>query len=143
MFEKLFGRILTPFEQFLKLTTSGGIFLMGTTVLTLIFANLKWNSFLNGILYQPICVGIGSQQLKFTPHLLVNDGLMTFFFLVVGLELKREILVGELSSMRDAALPVLAALGGMIPPLYIIALIAKDLRSEVGEYRWLQTLPLR
>ncbi len=119
MFEKLFGRILTPFEQFLKRTTSGGIILMGTTVLTLIFANSKWGGFLHDVLYQPIFIGIGAQQLKFTPHLLVNDGLMTFFFLVVGLELKREILVGELSSIRDAGLPVLAALGGMVVPAFI------------------------
>jgi len=119
MFEKLFGRILTPFEQFLSRTTSGGLILMGTTVLTLIFANSKWGGFLYDILFQPICIGIGSLQMNFTPHLLINDGLMTFFFLVVGLELKREILVGELSSMRDAGLPVLAALGGMVVPALI------------------------
>ncbi|MFZ2446850.1 MAG: Na+/H+ antiporter NhaA [Syntrophobacteraceae bacterium] len=119
MVKKLFERILTPFEQFLQRTTSGGIVLMAATVLTLIFANSKWGSFLFDILDQPIWIGIGSQQLKFTPHLLVNDGLMTVFFLVVGLELKREILAGELSSMRAAALPVFAALGGMVVPALI------------------------
>lgn len=92
---------------------------MGTTVLTLIFANSKWGGFLYDILFQPICIGFGSLKMNFTLHLLVNDGLMTFFFLVVGLELKREILVGELSSMQDAGLPVLAASGGMIVPALI------------------------
>ena len=92
---------------------------MGTTVLTLIFANSKWGGFLFDILFQPICIGIGSLKMNFTLLLLVNDGLMTIFFLVVGLELKREILVGELSSMQDAGLPILAASGGMIVPALI------------------------
>ena len=119
MFEKLLGRILTPFEQFLKNTASGGIVLIGTTVITLIFANLKSGGFFHDILYQSICIDIGLQQLKFTLHSLINDGLMAVFFLLVGLELKREILVGELSSIRDAALPIIAAFGGMIIPALI------------------------
>jgi NhaA family Na+:H+ antiporter len=99
---------------------------MGTTVLTLIFANSKWGSFLNDIFSQPIYIGIGSLQVNFTPHLLINDGFMTLFFLVVGMELKREILVGELSSMRDAGLPVFAALGGMLVPALIYYSINRE-----------------
>ncbi len=99
---------------------------MGTTALTLIFANSKWGNFLNVILHQPIFIRIGLLQMNFTPHLLVNDGLMTLFFLVVGLELKREILAGELSSMRDAGLPVLAALGGMLVPALIYYSINRE-----------------
>lgn len=125
--ERLFGRILTPFEQFLRRTTSGGIILMGTTAVTLVLANSKWGGSLRSFWNQPIYFGVGSQQLVLSPHLLVNDGLMTLFFLLVGLELKREILVGELSAMRDAALPVIAALGGMIFP----ALIYYSLNSDV------------
>lgn len=119
MLEKFFDRILSPFEQFLKQTTSGGLVLICTTALTLLIANSKWGRIFNEILFQQIHLTAGSVQIAFSLHLLVNDGLMTLFFLVVGLELKREILVGELSSIRDAMLPIVAALGGMIVPALI------------------------
>ena len=89
---------------------------MTTTIMTLILANSQYGVFLHSFWEQPTYLGIGANRVTFTPHLLVNDGLMALFFLLVGLELKREILVGELSSMRDAALPIMAALGGMIVP---------------------------
>jgi Na+:H+ antiporter, NhaA family len=114
--ESLFGQILSPFERFLRRTTAGGIILMGTTVFTLILANSPWGQAAHQLWEQPARIGFGTWQLETSLHHLVNDGLMAVFFLVVGLELKREILVGELSSLRDAALPVVAALGGMIVP---------------------------
>jgi Na+:H+ antiporter, NhaA family len=114
--ELLLNHIVTPFEHFLRRATAGGIVLLSTTIITLILANSPWGSSLRGFWEQAISLRVGGMRLNFTPHLLVNDGLMTFFFLLVGLELKREILVGELSSIRDAALPVVAALGGMIFP---------------------------
>jgi NhaA family Na+:H+ antiporter len=117
--ERLFGRILSPFEQFLRRATAGGIILLSATIMTLILANSHWGGSLHHFWEYPLYLGVGSHRLDFTPHLLVNDGLMTLFFLLVGLELKREILVGELSSMRDAALPVVAALGGMVFPALI------------------------
>jgi NhaA family Na+:H+ antiporter len=117
--EHFLGKILSPFEWFLRRTTAGGIILMATTVITLILANSEYGASIHSFWEQPIYLGIGTIRVTSTPHLLVNDGLMTLFFLLVGLELKREILVGELSSMRDAALPVVAALGGMIFPALI------------------------
>jgi NhaA family Na+:H+ antiporter len=114
--ESLFGQILSPFERFLRRTTAGGIILMGATVFTLLVANSPWGKVAHLLWEQPARIGIGAWQLETSLHHLVNDGLMAIFFLVVGLELKREILVGELSSLRDAALPVVAALGGMIVP---------------------------
>ncbi len=121
--ENLFGKILSPFERFLQRTTAGGIVLMGATVLTLILANSALGRFLHDFWELPVQVGIGSWRLELTLHQWVNEGLMTLFFLLVGLELKREILVGELSSIRDATLPVVAALGGMIVPALIYHLI--------------------
>lgn len=117
--EPLFGRILTPFEQFLRRTTAGGIILMGTTVLTLLIANSPWGSAFHHFWEQQVKIAFGPWQLQQSLHHWINDGLMALFFLLVGLELKREILVGELSSLRDAALPVVAALGGMIVPALI------------------------
>jgi NhaA family Na+:H+ antiporter len=122
--EHLFGRILTPFEYFLRSASAGGIVLVGTTVLTLLLANSPWGPSIHHLWETRLGLDLGPHfSLKKTLHHWVNDGLMVLFFLLVGLELKREILVGELSSPRDAALPVIAALGGMIcPALIYIAL---------------------
>ena len=117
--EELFGKILSPFERFLQRTTAGGIVLMGTTVVTLLLANSGWGENLRHVLETPARIAIGPWHLDLTLHQWVNEGLMALFFLVVGLELKREILVGELSSPRDGAFPVVAALGGMIVPALI------------------------
>lgn len=121
--EILFGRVLSPFERFLQRTTAGGLILVGTTVLALLLAAIlggdKFHHFWDG---QTFLLNIGNLlSLKLTWHHVVNDGLMALFFLLVGLELKREVLVGELSSLRDAALPVIAAIGGMVVPALIYA----------------------
>lgn len=118
--EKLFGKILSPFERFLRSTTAGGLVLLGISLLAMILANLNFTqSFLHDLLEENIVVSIAQINLKLTIHAFVNEGLMTLFFLLVGLELKREIMVGELSSFKEAALPVMAALGGMIAPAVI------------------------
>jgi NhaA family Na+:H+ antiporter len=114
--ERLFGTILSPLERFLRRATAGGIVLVATTLLTLGIAN----SFLGAPFahFWELGAGLsfGSWVLEQSLQHWVNDGLMALFFLVVGLELKREVLVGELSSLKDAALPVFAALGGMLIP---------------------------
>ena len=99
---------------------------MGTTVVALILSNSMWGDYASQLWEQPLHIGIGIWQLKLSLHSWINDGLMTLFFLLVGLELKREILVGELASLRDASLPVVAAIGGMIVP----ALIYHALNAE-------------
>ncbi|MEO8132384.1 MAG: Na+/H+ antiporter NhaA [Betaproteobacteria bacterium] len=120
--ESLFGKVLSPFEQFLRRTTAGGIVLMTTTVIALGLAALLGEESFNHIWEQVFVLASGdSFKIELTWHQWVNDALMALFFLLVGLELKREILVGELSSLKDAALPVIAALGGMIVPALIYA----------------------
>ncbi len=120
--ESLFGKVLSPFEQFLRRTTAGGIVLMTTTVIALGMAALLGEESFNHIWEQVFVLASGdSFKIALTWHQWVNDALMALFFLLVGLELKREILVGELSSLKDAALPVIAALGGMIVPALIYA----------------------
>lgn len=118
--EKLFGKILSPFERFLKNTTSGGIVLLGVSVLAFILANWSLtHSFLHAFWKDSVLLHVAQIDVKLTLHDTVNEGLMTLFFLLVGLELKREIMVGELSSPKEAALPVLAAIGGMAAPAFI------------------------
>jgi hypothetical protein len=100
----------------LRRATAGGLVLIGTTVLTLIAANSPLGESLAQFWEQPVSIGMGAWTLKQTLHHWINDGLMALFFLLVGLELKRELLVGELASLRDAALPIVAAIGGMVVP---------------------------
>jgi NhaA family Na+:H+ antiporter len=120
--EPLFGRILSPFERFLHRATSGGIVLIASTLLTLTLANSPWGAAIHHFWEQSLGISFGPYfSLEKSLHHWVNDGLMVLFFLLVGMELKREMLVGELSSLRDAALPVMAALGGMICPALIYA----------------------
>jgi Na+:H+ antiporter, NhaA family len=122
-FENFFGRILSPFERFLRRTTAGGIILLAATAIALTLANLGAAGHISSIIKQPIGIRIADWHLQMPLHAWVNDGLMTLFFLLVGLELKRELIVGELSSLKDASLPIAAALGGMIIPAVIYSLI--------------------
>lgn len=121
--EPLFGKIIAPFERFLQQTTAGGIVLMGMTLLTLIVASSPWGDAYRHLWETPVRIGAGAYFLELSLHAWINEGLMALFFLLVGLEMKREILVGELSSLRNAALPVVAALGGMVVPAVIYLLL--------------------
>ncbi|MDI1302108.1 MAG: Na+/H+ antiporter NhaA [bacterium] len=118
----LFGRILSPLEQFLQRATAGGIILIATTLLTIALSTCFGGAALHHFWEQEVALSAGTAfELRLSLHHWVNDGLMALFFLMVGLELKREILVGELASLRDAALPIMAALGGMMVPALIYA----------------------
>jgi NhaA family Na+:H+ antiporter len=131
--EPLFGRILWPFERFRRRTTAGGIVLIGTTLTALAVASLFGAHVLHDVWTRPFSiVAGGGARLELSWHAVVNDGLMALFFLLVGLELKREMLVGELSSLKDAALPVVAAIGGMVVPALIYAALNAGLPSAAG-----------
>ena len=120
--EGLFGRILSPFEQFLRRTTAGGIVLVVTTIVALGLAAGLGGEPIQRFWDLNFTLAAGERfRLALSWQQWVNDGLMALFFLLVGLELKREVLVGELSSLKDAALPISAALGGMIVPALIYA----------------------
>jgi NhaA family Na+:H+ antiporter len=115
-------QILLPFQEFVKAEASSGILLILATALALIWANSPWSNTYSEVWQTKLTVGLGSFELSKPLLLWINDGLMAVFFFVVGLEIKREILVGELASARKAALPVAAALGGMLAPAIIYAL---------------------
>lgn len=117
--EKSFDKILTPFEVFIHRQTTSGLLLMGTAILALVLANSGLSGVYQHWVHAPIGFNIGDWQLQKTLQHWVNDGLMALFFFLVGLELKREILVGELAVPRQAVLPIVAAVGGMIVPALI------------------------
>ncbi|HWA38937.1 MAG TPA: Na+/H+ antiporter NhaA [Burkholderiales bacterium] len=131
--EPLFGRILTPFERFLRRTTAGGIVLIGTTALALLLAAALGADAVRGVVERPLAVSAGGAlELRMSLRHWVNDALMALFFVLVGLELKREMLVGELASIRDAALPIVAALGGMAVPAAVYAAFNAGTPALVG-----------
>jgi len=117
--EKAFDKVLTPFEEFIHRQTTSGLLLMTTAIIALLLANGPAAYFYHQLQHLEIGIRIGSWSLENNLHHWVNDGLMALFFFVVGLELKREILVGELANPRQAALPIVAAIGGMVVPALI------------------------
>lgn len=107
------------FNDFIKAETSGGIILVICTAVAIILANSPLSSFYHHLWETGASVKIGGFSLDKPLHFWINDGLMTIFFFVVGMEIKREMLVGELASLKQSMLPILAALGGMIFPAII------------------------
>jgi NhaA family Na+:H+ antiporter len=109
------------FEWFVHSEVTGSILLLACTVVALAWANSPWSESYIDLLHTYIGVSWGDAGLKLTLHHWINDGLMVVFFFVVGLEIKRELVVGELSSFSKAALPVAAAIGGMVVPALFFA----------------------
>ena len=117
--EKAFNRVLTPLEEFIHRQTTSGVLLMLCAIAALYIANSQWNEAYHHLLEMPFTIGVEGFQLSKSLHHWINDGLMALFFFVVGLELKREILVGELADPKQALLPIIAAIGGMVVPVII------------------------
>ena len=109
-------KALTRIQEFLKLEASAGLVLMAMALLAMLFANTTLAPIYSGILDTNVRIGIASFEISKPALLWINDGLMAIFFFLVGLEIKREVLAGELSSFDKAALPIIAALGGMAVP---------------------------
>ncbi len=124
--------IIQPFQRFFRAEASSGILLIACIVIAMIWANSRWADGYIAIWQTEFTIGIGSLQLSKPILLWINDGLMAVFFLVIGLEIKRELLVGELAQLRRALLPVAAALGGMILPAAIYLLITAGTAGARG-----------
>lgn len=114
-------RVLSPIQSFLHVQASSGIVLVVTTVIALVLANGPLAESYHHALELPVGFRVGGLVVEHPLHFWINDGLMTLFFFVVGLEVRREMHGGELSNLRRAALPTVAALGGMVAPalLYV------------------------
>jgi NhaA family Na+:H+ antiporter len=120
---RLASRVGRPFRRFLEVEAAGGILLLFATAAALIWANSPWSASYTDFWHTELELSIGSFHLGANHHLdlevLVNDGLMAIFFFVVGLEIKRELVTGQLRDPKAAALPAMAALGGMVVPALI------------------------
>jgi NhaA family Na+:H+ antiporter len=119
-------------ERFIESETSGSVLLFGATVVALVWANSPWSASYFALWKLPLQIG-RRPLLSMDLHHWIDDGLMVLFFLVVGLEIKREIVKGELASFRQAALPITAALGGMILPAILYFTLN---RSGPGARGW-------
>ena len=106
-------------DEFIKKESAGGILLVFSTILALLFSNTFISPVYEYFLHIPVEIKIGPLELNKSLYHWVNDGLMAIFFLLIGLEVKREILDGHLSSIRQVALPSFAAIGGMVVPAMI------------------------
>lgn len=116
---------LHAFKEFFRSGQIGGFILLFAVVVSLFIANSPLNDSFHRLLSIELGRDIGNIHLRYPLELWINDGLMAVFFLLVGLEIKREILEGELSSPKKAAMPVFAAIGGMLVPAAIYAIVNK------------------
>jgi NhaA family Na+:H+ antiporter len=114
--EKRFKQVVSPIEEFLHQETSSGILLMICVAAALIIANSPLFPIYDAVLHTYFTIGTEKFYISQSIQHWINDGLMALFFFVIGLEVKREILIGELSSLRQAILPIGAAVGGMVVP---------------------------
>ena len=120
--ERAAERLLRPFTVFARLQVAGGVLLLLCTIAALAWANSPWAAAYQHLLHEPLGIVFGRFSLTFTLHHWINDGLMAIFFFVVGLEIKREFLAGELAERRKAMLPIAAAVGGMLVPAAIYSM---------------------
>ncbi|MBI1904146.1 MAG: Na+/H+ antiporter NhaA [Planctomycetia bacterium] len=126
-------RWMRPLRRFLEIEAASGVVLLVCTVIALVLANTPWAGAVAGFGETHVRFGIGGWELSESLLHVVNDGLMTIFFFLVGLEIKREFVAGELRDPKKAALPVVAALGGMIAPAAIYLTV---IRGGPGQAGW-------
>jgi Na+:H+ antiporter, NhaA family len=112
-----------PVARFLQVEAAGGIVLAFATAVALVWANSPWQDSYHALWHTELSIGIGNRVLTEDLEHWVNDGLMVLFFFVVGLEIKREWVTGELRDRRAAVLPAMAALGGMVVPAVVYVLV--------------------
>ena len=108
--------LTTLFTEFFESERASGIILIVCTLAAIVMANSPFGKSFVDFWHLKVGVEIGAIQLKYSVEHWINDGLMAIFFLLIGLEIERELYVGELSDLKNASLPIFAALGGMVIP---------------------------
>ena len=121
-----------PIQEFLKLQSASGILLFACAAFALVWSNSMWLMRYDRFWHTTITIGIGTASISQSLVHWINDGLMAVFFFVVGLEIKRELLIGELSTPKKALLPVIAAIGGMIVPAGIFLIFTGGTDFSTG-----------
>ena len=125
-------KITAPVNKFIHQEHTSGIVLFISVLVAIIWVNSPLQHLYHELWDIHFSLGFGGHVLDHSLHLWINDGLMAIFFFVIGLELKREFMAGELSTIKKASLPMVAALGGMLVPALIYFLINKGAASEHG-----------
>jgi NhaA family Na+:H+ antiporter len=123
---------LKPFKEFLQSGSAGGVILIICVIISLIIANTGAGPGFEALLSKELGFNFDHVHLRYSALIWINDGLMAIFFLMVGLEIKRELVEGELSSFKKAALPIFAALGGVIAPALIFTFFNKNTETAGG-----------
>lgn len=126
------GRLSRALHAFLHAETSGGLVLLAAAMLALVWANSPWDGAYRSLWDAHFTMGIGNVGLSLNLRHWVNDALMALFFFVVGVEIKRELVAGELRDRRTAALPAIAAAGGMVVPALVYAIINVGSAGSIG-----------
>jgi NhaA family Na+:H+ antiporter len=121
--------VISPFQKFVKTESLSGILLFSVTLLALIWANSSYGAVYESIWQYEIGIRFQTYELVKPLILWINDGLMAIFFFLIGLELKREFLIGELDTVKKAAFPFFAALGGVIIPIVLFLLLNENLET--------------
>lgn len=116
-------RFVRPIQSFINTETAGGVVLLIAALIALVWANSPWSHTYHEVLEHHLSIDLGFWSLDKPVHFWINDVLMVVFFFVVGLEIKREAVVGELSDVRRVIVPIVAAIGGMAAPALIFTLI--------------------
>ncbi len=126
------NRFLTPFQKFVKIESFSGILLMLATLLALVWANSPFASSYSDLWQYEI--GFSSESFSLNKPLIlwINDGLMAIFFFLIGLEIKRELLIGELNSIKKAAFPLFAAIGGLGIPVLVFFIFNSNPEASNG-----------
>ena len=123
---------MRPIQAFTRLEAAGGILLIACTIVALLWANSPWAASYFHLWHINVTFAFGGARISEELHFWINDGLMAVFFLLVGLEIKREALVGELASFKKAALPIAAALGGLLVPAVLYTLLNRGGPGAAG-----------
>lgn len=124
--------IITPFQKFVKIEGLSGILLFGATIIAIIWANSPFQHLYESLWQYKIGITTESFSLNKPLILWINDGLMAIFFFLIGLELKRELVIGELDTPKKAAFPFFAALGGMLVPVLLFIFLNKNPETSNG-----------
>ncbi len=125
-------KIRTALQEFIALESSAGIILFGAAVMAMVAINSAFSSYYVGFLDIPVAVQFGGLEIAKPLALWINDGLMAIFFFLIGLEVKRELVEGQLSSVEQASLPAIAAIGGMAIPALIFVYFNWDMPGNIN-----------
>ena len=124
--------VLTPLQKFIKIESFSGILLLAATIIALAWANSTFGDSYQSLWQYKIGFTTESFELNKPLILWINDGLMAIFFFLIGLEIKREFLIGELNSLKKLAFPLFGALGGMLVPVLLFFVLNQNPETQKG-----------